>query len=73
MRRDACREMAAMSLAGSDASLAIETARKITNEAMRQKIFGMVRQGLSWNPAALADLQTRFPGSEWSASQMPKK
>jgi hypothetical protein len=69
--RDACREIAAASLAASDPALAIETARSITDPAIRGKIHAAVRQNLSWNPAALSDIQARFPGDGWTEVPQP--
>jgi hypothetical protein len=69
--RDACREIAAASLAASDPALAIETARSITDPAIRGKIHAAVRQNLSWNPAALSDIQARFPGDGWAEVPQP--
>ncbi len=69
--RDACREIAATSLAASDPAFAIETAQAITDPAVRRKIHACVRQNLSWNAAALTDLQTRFPGDDWTKPGSP--
>lgn len=67
--RDACRETAATAIAASDPALALETARTITDAAIRQRIHAAVRNSLSWNPAALEQMQSRFPGDDWKEAR----
>jgi hypothetical protein len=67
--RDAGREIAALHFTAIDPALAIETARTITDGAIRQKAYTNVSANLQWNPAALADLRKRFPDAEWKPSR----
>lgn len=64
--RDTSRSTAAQQIAATDPALALETARTLTDPALRSAIFKQVRQSLSWNPAALRELAAKFPGTEWS-------
>ena len=64
--RDACLDTIATTLAGSDSALALETARTIGDPTIRQRIHQTVRRSLSWNPAALQQMQAQFPGDDWN-------
>jgi len=67
--RDTTRITAALEIAENDPGLAIETAQTLENPAMRRRVYDQVRSVLSWNPAALAALQLKFPAEEWTLQQ----
>ena len=64
--RDTCLGSAALSLTVSDPALALTTARTRMDKTARHNVFTAVRQSLSWNPAALEQVQAQFPGDDWN-------
>jgi hypothetical protein len=66
--RDACLEIAAQSLTRIRIAQALETARTITEPAIRKRVYQTIRASLSWNPGALEQLRSRFPSDDWNSS-----
>lgn len=64
--RDASLATAARSISKDDPSLALETARDISDAGLRAGIYKAVASQLSWNPAALQSLKDRYPGADWA-------
>ena len=69
--RNAGLEKAALHMANVDAAMALETANSLPDEASRQFIYDVVKNGAQWNPAALASLQERFPSDLWTPKAVP--